>query len=439
MTGTVLKEFSGKKVLLLQGPMGFFFWGLGKDLRAAGAEVFKINFCGGDLFYYPKGATNYRGDLAAWPEFLKNFVARNGIDAIFLYGDCRPIHKVAAACSGVDLYVFEEGYVRPDYITFEKHGVNGHSRIPKGPDFYHRNVAPERVPTRHVGDTWPPLARAAIWYHFISAILWPLFPRYKHHRSLSIFVGLYWLRSFYRKAKYAFLERNVIKLLLGYSSRQYFLVPLQLFNDSQISVHSRFKSVEQFLRVCVRSFSRYAPAGTLLVVKHHPVDRGYSDYTELLRNLAKKFRIEGRLLYVHDLHLPMLLQHARGVVVINSTVGLSSLHHGTPTKTCGTAIYDIEGLTYRGSLADFWRDAGDFTVDNDLYLRFLSHVVRTTQLNGSFYRKLEGVESAAGVIYRDSGPAEASGLPFAFVPANDTQARPPLEKPGRGRKGRVHD
>src|SRR5207253_3330067 len=38
----------GKRVLLLQGPVGPFFRRLAARLRAAGAEVHKVNFNGGD-------------------------------------------------------------------------------------------------------------------------------------------------------------------------------------------------------------------------------------------------------------------------------------------------------------------------------------------------------------------------------------------------------
>jgi capsular polysaccharide export protein len=82
-------------------------------------------------------------------------------------------------------------------------------------------------------------------------------------------------------------------------------------NDAQIRSHSNYTSGEQFVREVVISFGRHAPEDTLLVVKHHPLDRGYSDYGRLLRMLSVELCLERRLIYVHDLHLPSLLQHAR--------------------------------------------------------------------------------------------------------------------------------
>src|SRR2546430_4763094 len=59
-----------KRVLLLQGPVGPFFRCLAKLLRAAGAEVHKVNFNGGDCLFYPTNAPTRRGPPGDWPQFL---------------------------------------------------------------------------------------------------------------------------------------------------------------------------------------------------------------------------------------------------------------------------------------------------------------------------------------------------------------------------------
>src|SRR5256885_12968535 len=50
-----------KRVLLLQGPVGPFFRRLATLLRAAGAEVHKVNFNGGDCLFFPTDALTWRG------------------------------------------------------------------------------------------------------------------------------------------------------------------------------------------------------------------------------------------------------------------------------------------------------------------------------------------------------------------------------------------
>ncbi len=47
----IKKEFSGKNVLLLQGPVGNFFHHLAVKMRKNQTKVFKLNFNGGDFFF----------------------------------------------------------------------------------------------------------------------------------------------------------------------------------------------------------------------------------------------------------------------------------------------------------------------------------------------------------------------------------------------------
>ena len=49
-----------------------------------------------------------------------------------LYGDTRPIHAQAVAearARGLTVHVFEEGYMRPCWVTYERGGTNGNSRL----------------------------------------------------------------------------------------------------------------------------------------------------------------------------------------------------------------------------------------------------------------------------------------------------------------------
>ena len=80
----------GSRVLLLQGPMGPFFKQLANWLTARGAVCWKINFNGGDWFYYPgPNAVDFRGEIEEWPEFLEDFLRSREIDKVFLFGACR--------------------------------------------------------------------------------------------------------------------------------------------------------------------------------------------------------------------------------------------------------------------------------------------------------------------------------------------------------------
>ncbi len=404
----------GKRVLLLQGPVGPFFNRLGADLRTAGADVYKVNFNGGDWFFSSRKdfdrVYNYRGRPEDWDEYFRQLVKRTGVEIVMLFGDCRPIHREVSRISrecGVEVGVFEEGYLRPDYITLERNGVNSHSALPQDPDFFLR-FKDQPVPTvMRLGSTFRYAALWAMLYYVMASLLKPVFWRYRHHRPLSWTEGAFWVLSYLRKNHYRNHEAGTQEVLCGPHSKDYFLVALQSCTDAQISAHSNYSSVEAFIEEVVRSFSGHAPADVLLVLKHHPLDRGYADYSLLIKSLAEQYGLAGRCYYIHDQHLPALLDHARGVVTINSTVGLSALQHKSPVKVCGRAIYDIKGLTFQGGLDQFWHQAPLHVPNPALYRGFKNYLVLHTQHNGSFYKQLPGMVFRSGINWTDRGDIRA--------------------------------
>ena len=386
----MLDEFRGHHVLLLQGPNGFFFRNVARHLRSQSASVTKVNFNPGDvLFYSGEDALTFRGTLEDWPRYFEQIVRERSIDVVMLFGDCRVYHRIAierARQLGVPVYVFEEGYVRPDFVTLELGGVNGHSRIPKDPAFY-AGLAPTPLPkARPVGNTF----RRAAWFSALYAVANTFFgwryPNYRHHRDLNAFrQAFFWGRSGVRKAWHRIRDHRLDRLLRTGKMAPYYLVPLQVYLDSQIQ-HSQFASVAEFIELVVSSFAEHAPKDTYLILKHHPFDRPYSDYSKLLRRLAQQYNLGNRLIYSDVIHLPSALKGARGTVVINSTVGLSSIHHGTPLKCLGRAVYDFEGLTCQLPLDEFWTNPG--RVDQSLYKKFRWWLQINNQLNGNVWSDL---------------------------------------------------
>jgi capsular polysaccharide export protein len=397
-----IDSFSGKHILLLQGPLGPFFRRLSHDLTAGGARVTKVNFNGGDWLFYPTGAIQFKGRIEEWPSFLVTLLAELKIDVILLFGDCRPIHhcvREMAERLGVQLGVFEEGYVRPDHITLEGGGINAYSTLPRDKNFYLAYPVEQSSEPLKVGHVFWYAALWAILYYLASSLLKPAFPHYHHHRRLAVREMFPWLRGLWRKGYYRIKERHVQNRLVTEYSGRFFLVPLQVYYDAQIRVHSNYPSIESFIHEVVSSFAKHADQDLALVIKHHPMDRAYRDYTQLWESLSEGYGLQGRLLYVHDLHLPDVLPHARGVVVVNSTVGLSALLYGVPVKVCGRAIYDIPTITYSGRLKDFWKEAPLHKPDSTALQGFRAYLIEHTQLNGSMYKRLPVDGSRAGVVW----------------------------------------
>lgn len=403
MVKSGLTVFESKRVLLLQGPMGPFFRRLQHDLIQNGAEVFKVNFNGGDWVFYPENAFNFRGRPDEWPAYFSSLLGQLHVDIIMLFGDCRPIHREAhiiARSLGLEIAVFEEGYIRPNFITLERFGVNANSLIPRSAAFYLNDKTPRLDEALPLGNTYWFAVLWVVLYYFVAGLLKPIFPFYRHHRRLSWCEFFPWTRSVWRKCHYAFKERGMLNFLTGELQGRYFLVPLQVHNDAQILTHSEFDTVECFINKVIGSFASHAPQDRILVIKHHPMDRAYFDYSALIRKRIKQFGLEGRCFYIHDQHLPTLLNQTCGVVVVNSTVGLSALLHGVPVKTCGKALYDIEGLTFQGQLNQFWVEAVHAKPNAKLLSNFVNYLIVNSQLNGNFYKRLPDVASSAGVLWK---------------------------------------
>jgi capsular polysaccharide export protein len=395
-----MDAFRGKNVLLLQGPVGPFFSRLARDMTLAGANVHKVNFNAGDYLFYPCGAHVFRGPMAEWKPWLEELLVRLRIEVVLLFGDCRPIHVTAhrvAERLGLEIGVFEEGYLRPHYITFERHGVNAHSRVPRSPSFYRNHPEVPRIKRKELGNTYWHMVLWGALYFGVGSLGKAWFPHYEHHRRMSLSEAWPWVRSAWRKLRYRVSERDVMPRLTSELDKRFFLVPLQVHNDSQISTHSSFPSIEEFIEEVIISFAHHAPPDAALVIKHHPMSRGYTDYARLIARLAFDQEVADRCLYIHDQHLPTLLKHSRGVVVVNSTAGLQALQHHVPVKALGKAIFDLSGLCHQGPMETFWHEAGDSAPDKDLLRRFVSFLIARTQLNTSFYKRTPGEKHGAQV------------------------------------------
>jgi capsular polysaccharide export protein len=405
--------------------MGWFFSHLAELLVSQGHTVTKVHFNGGDqVFWRHPGALRFNADHAQLECWLRALIAERGIDALVIFGQMRPIHVVArevARSMGVEIFVFEEGYLRPSYVTIERRGVNARSLLPRLASFY-RAAEPAKLPVpQPTGQNiWRMVAIAGV-YGAAHCLLRPLYGRQAYHRNINPLTQTWcWARGAVRHLWYRWRERGVLPALTEPQlHKRWFLVPLQVHNDSQVLDHSHFASLEAFIEDVVASFAAHAPGDARLVIKHHPMDRAYTDYTDLVNSLRSRHQLGDRLMYVHDQHLPTMLQHAAGVVTINSTVGLQALHHGTPVKTLADSVYQIPGLVYEGELDAFWKAPGQ--VDASLVARFRSHLAMSTQLNASFYARMPA--------FRVSQPVEMSlGVPQANAPPrSETQ----LETPGR--------
>jgi capsular polysaccharide export protein len=377
-----------RSFLFLQGMASHFFGRLGQALCERGHTVNRVNFNAGDRLFWPlPGAIDFRGRAAEWPDFFTDIVVARKVTDIILFGDCRPLHRAAiqrAQGLQVTVHVCEEGYIRPHWVTFERDGVNGHSTLPRDPDWY-REVSASLPPLETLPDIPSSFRKRAVQdllYNAAAIALGPLYPHYQTHRPrhrLIEYAG--WsrkmaLRPLTRRRAAAEARRIT-------PDTRFFLLPLQLNCDSQIKLHSRFGAMTPVITAVIQSFAQHAPADTMLVVKEHPLDDGLVNWRRLVRDLAEAAGVGRRVVYLEVGDINPLIASTRGVITVNSTSGTLALAAGVPVITLGTAVYDIAGLTHQGTLEDFWRVP--VPPDPDLFAAFRRVLAARCMLAGSFF------------------------------------------------------
>lgn len=345
--------------LFLQGPPGPFFWLLAEEIRKRGCAVHRINLNGGDKVDWPGEASDYRGRGARWALHVDAYMRRHAITDLILYGDCRPMHMAAhqmARLRRINVHVFEEGYIRPDWMTLEPDGVNGHSRLSRDPEWFL-----ERAKSLPPLPGLPPItasfrrrARDAYWYYHrvIVGRLLLRFPFYRAHRPGSILMeGFGWLHKFSRRKRN---DRLTAEALARIEGESYFLFPLQLSSDYQIRVHSPFSDMREAVDYVLQSFAAHAPSDVTLVVKEHPLECSFFDWRRFVDRRARRLGVAARVIYVAGGDLSALARESCGMVTVNSTSATFALSARVPVCALGSAIYNIRGITHQGLLDDFW-------------------------------------------------------------------------------------
>ncbi len=375
--------------LFVQTPFGSFPRRLAERLRADGHRVTRVIFNGGDLCSW--GFANAHFFLAptgSYPRWIAGLLKREAVTDLVTYGDGHYYTEVAieaAEKSGIACACLEQGYLRPNWITMEPHGVNGSSGLPHDPAVYWRlGQRVEELPGAHesMGSITRNNILNIMQYSILFYFLAPFFPFYRSPVYMPGYVtGLAHLWRYYygktQTARVAAAEQAIFAL-----TGPYYLALTQRPGDSQILRHSRFPRVRDFYRHTIESFTRNAPADSHLVFKCHPLDQGLSGHPRGIRKAAAAAGVADRVHFLDGGQLAELVKHSAGVITVNSTAGLAALNFGAKCKTLGKAIYDIPGLTFQGSLDAFW--TSDEEPDNELFLRFRQLMAEMTQILGSY-------------------------------------------------------
>ena len=394
-----------RRFLFLQGPISPFFPELGARLRALGHGVHRINLCLGDkLAWRGPGAVDFTGRPAEWPDTIARFLDAHAITDIVLLGEQRFYHRAAAAAAaarGIAVVATDFGYLRPDWITFERDGLGRDSRFPRDPAAIIAlagTLPPPDLAVRH-RDSFFNQALWDVGYHM--ACLVPGFFRHYDSHQLYHPVQVY-LGTLLRILMRGRANRRADGIMAGVAGRgPLFLMAMQMETDFSVRAYSPYADLDTAIEEVTRSFAAHAAPDAQLLFKVHPLDPAIKNWHRRVRRIAEREGVAARVHYLGGGNLGAITESVQGVVTINSTVGLRAIVDRLPTHALGDALYKIPGLIHTGPLDRFWTEGRP--PEPELREAFLRGIAHCLHVRGVYYNRPgldAAVEAAAQRLHR---------------------------------------
>jgi len=381
-----------KAFLFLQGPHGPFFRQLGQMLRKLDVPVWRVGFNAGDAAFWGRapGYLPFAGAQADWPEALAAILRDHAITDIVLYGDTRPTHAEAvrqAKALGLRVHVFEEGYLRPYWVTYEREGSNGHSRLmdftlAEMRDRLARSDIDMPTPPAHWGDMRQHIFYGAV-YHWFVMFRNRRYPGFRPHRALPVHREALLYSKRLLLMPFLALHRRRATARIKAGGYPYHLALLQLEHDASFRAHSTFDDMHAFIAEVISGFAKGAPAHHHLIFKAHPLESGQSPLRQMIRHSATRHGIAARTHYLRGGKLAQILDQARSAVTVNSTSGQQALWRGIPLKAFGRAVFAKPQFVSDQPLPAFF--AAPQRPDAMAYREYRQFLLETSQVPGGFY------------------------------------------------------
>lgn len=170
-------------------------------------------------------------------------------------------------------------------------------------------------------------------------------------------------------------------------------LPLQVMTDTQLQRHcADYSGLEAVFDAVVGAL----PDGMTLLVKEHPA--GYAEDARAYPRLRAKYPA---VRWCRSTPIPVIFSAVRGVVTVNSSVGLQAMQAGLPVLALGHDVWTRPGLVSRPepTLAAGIRAMLQEAPDQEMRRRFLTWLrdrVYVPREPASMIRRLH--EIAAGIV-----------------------------------------
>jgi capsular polysaccharide export protein len=269
-------------------------------------------------------------------ENLRYYFNIKPVDIFIVFGNylISNIIKIFCRKNNIRYYVLENGYFRPFTLMIDKYGVNFESSIPKNLEFY-KGIEVDNYKLSNYLDK----PEYAIEDREYSTNL-----RKKFYKYFNIDINHNPKQISKNKTENQELNEDTD----GFSDFEYIYIPFQLETDSQITKHSPYIKTMKDLVIltseALEKYNRKNKTDLKIIYKCHPLFE--SELGRLaLDSIEEICASSNNLMLLKQGDNKKLIQNAKLVITINSTVGFESLLNYKSVITLGEAFYAINGIS----------------------------------------------------------------------------------------------
>lgn len=272
--------------------------------------------------------------------YFYDYIQKNKFDMVCIWNGNsseRAAIMEAAKALGVKTIYFENGLL-PNTTTADPEGVNYSGILARKTSSFFKNIKTDSEKLEHLFQE--PLitrARRQKWYQSTT----PAKP------ASTEFVDL---------------------------TKPYIFVPFQVHDDTQIIIHSPYlRDMEELTTWVAKAVARHNETISeelRIIIKEHPSDSGRTNYSSLKKAYPE-------ITFLQTYSTEKLIEKAKAIVTINSSVGIESLLKHKRVITLGNSGYSIDGIVTRASSIDELAralDSLESAVDEDLVNHFLRYI-----------------------------------------------------------------
>lgn len=242
------------------------------------------------------------------------------IDVAVFWNDI-DVGRLAALDTDVETLYMENGYL-PDTIQLDTEGVNKNASFA---DLSYREIldaTPIWTPTRNVGTDIKPIGCLNLRSKIYALC------QTRGNRGNLTWTIRQELKKQVESVRSQFAAKGDQTL-----PDEYVFVPLQVHDDTQVLYNSPYiDNMYEFVEI-VHNAVAFLDQNISVVIKEHPVDFGRTNYS----NLRKEYPDS---VWLQDYPIDEVIENARAVVTINSSVGMQALEQYVPVVTVGDSFYN---------------------------------------------------------------------------------------------------